>query len=118
VHELVHALQDQRFDLDRLSTLEDPGAATAFRAIVEGDATAVEQIYIQQLGAADHDRYEALLSSQYDETPLAGVPGVLTASFSAPYALGTPLVGIVRSEHGWEGVDELLRRPPTTELEL
>ncbi|MBK5221721.1 MAG: hypothetical protein JJE52_02355 [Acidimicrobiia bacterium] len=118
VHELVHALQDQHFDLSRLSTLEGSGESTAFRAIVEGDATAVEDVYISQLSWDEYGQYEDALSRQYDELPIAGVPGILTASFSAPYALGAPLVGIVQAERGWEAVDDLLREPPTTELEL
>lgn len=44
VHELVHALQDQHFDLgaqfDELDAEDE--AAVALRAIVEGDAARIE----------------------------------------------------------------------------
>ena len=47
VHELTHALQDQRFDLTKLDdTVETSGEDFALLALVEGDATAVEDDYL------------------------------------------------------------------------
>ena len=48
VHELTHALQDQHFDLStRFKSLEngEDGASSAYRAIVEGDASRIEKAW-------------------------------------------------------------------------
>ena len=118
VHELVHALQDQHAGLERLMETGSSGAATAFRAVVEGDATLVEEIYVEMLDDADRDAYLSTTEAQYETAGIDQVPGILSATFGAPYALGAPLVGIVQSEGGWRAVDDLLRDPPSTELEL
>ena len=57
-HELTHALQDQYYDLTRLQNMKTDGEATAFRALVEGDATVVENAYIDQLSSADAAAYD------------------------------------------------------------
>ncbi len=60
VHELTHALQDQRFELDRLRDPSiDSGASSAFRALGEGDAVRVENAYIEEeLDEAEQADYD------------------------------------------------------------
>ena len=118
VHELTHALQDQHFDLGRLESFESSGEAAAFRAVVEGDASLVETRYVEQLSVADRDAYEQTYLEQLEDAALDEIPSILMASFGAHYALGEPLVGIVQERDGWDGVDDMLREPPTTEVEL
>lgn len=118
VHELTHALQDQHFDLGRLQELEGSGESAAFRALVEGDASLVESFYVEQLPTEDRDEYDATYLEQVEDAGFDEIPGILTASFGASYALGEPLVGIVQHSEGWDGVDDMFRDPPTTELEL
>ena len=118
VHELTHALQDQHFDLGRLRDFTTTGESAAFRAVVEGDASLVEDHYVGSLDAADLAEYEASIDEQLEAAPYDGIPSFLTASFSAPYALGTPLVGIVQADGGWDAVNDMLETPPTTEVEL
>jgi hypothetical protein len=118
VHELVHALQDQHFDLSRLSAFETSGEAAAFRALVEGDASVVERRYVDSLSVADREAYEAGSAQARDELDLGDVPEILVALFAAPYALGEPFVELVHADGGWRAVDRFLDDPPTTELEL
>jgi hypothetical protein len=118
VHELTHALQDQHFDLGRLREFETTGESAAFRAVVEGDASLVEENYVGAFDDADMEEYQATIDEQLEAVPYDGIPSFLTASFSAPYALGTPLVGIVQADGGWDAVDDMLVTPPTTEVEL
>lgn len=118
VHELVHVLQDQHFDLSRLASMETSGEAVAFRAIVEGDASLVESRYVETLSPDERGEYDATYLEQLEAANYDEIPGILTASFGAPYALGEPLVGIVQLAEGWAGVDAMLEDPPTTELEL
>ena len=118
VHELTHALQDQHFDLGRLYEFEDTGQSSVFRAVVEGDASLVEEAYVGSLDEDDLDDYLATVDEQVEQAPFEEVPSILTASFGAPYALGTPFVGIVEADGGWEAVNEMLGAPPASEVEL
>jgi hypothetical protein len=80
VHELVHALQDQHFDLDRFKGGEDPlaDASSARDALVEGDATLA--------------MFSFLLGSRLEDDP-AAASGALQAlrgagDLGGPGALG------------------------------
>jgi hypothetical protein len=116
-HELVHALQDQHFDLDmgddRDTTSEQ---AAAFLALVEGDAVRIENAYIDSLPDEEFDRYADTAEQAYDEAraELDTVPDVLVASQAAPYALGAPLVELIAAEGGNHAVDEAFDDPPAT----
>jgi hypothetical protein len=117
VHELTHALQDQLFDLERVDE-GSSGEQTAFRALVEGDAINVEQAFTSDgLSPEDLRDYEDELAEQIDEAEqgTADVPGVLAATFGAPYDLGGPLVLGLRNDGGNARLDEAFDDPPTTE---
>lgn len=118
VHELTHALQDQHFDLSRLGQLPTDGANNAFRGVVEGDALRVERAWSEQLAPAERTALDAEQVSVVDGAQVAGVPGALTAFFSAPYLLGGPFIDVVFFARGQAGLDEVLRTPPTTEEQL
>ena len=60
VHELVHTLQDQHFDLEMLqSRVRTGGEQFALDAIVEGDASRVELEYLWSLSQKEQDAYWA-----------------------------------------------------------
>src|SRR4051794_9739088 len=62
-HELTHVLQDQYFDLGKLSKAAQrstSGSSDALTALVEGDATRVEQKYVAALPAAQQQKYATL----------------------------------------------------------
>ena len=119
VHELTHVLQDQHFDLERLGQLPSIGENNAFLAVIEGDALRIEGKWADQLGRRDR---QALIAEQGEAAGAVdlgeNVPGALMALFSAPYVLGEPFVTVVFDELGEEGIDEALRRPPTTDEQL
>lgn len=123
VHELVHALQDQHFDLDRdfdgenLDEGEDPLARRAgFTALVEGDAMRVEFAYLNSLPSAEMEEFLGTEADQLVEldVELADVPKALVAFELTPYLLGRPLVDIVALEGGDQAIDEAFDDPPTT----
>lgn len=115
VHELVHVLQDQNFDLTRVGSPEADPQGT-LRAVAEGDAGRMERRYVADvLTAAEREEYlseitpaaddaEALLSDQ--------VPDGLTAVFSAPYLFGEPFVAFLDQRGGNAEVDKALKQPP------
>jgi hypothetical protein len=117
VHEATHALQDQHFDLSRPAFGARPGDADgslAARAVVEGDATDVQQRYLRRAGLV-----EALLESAGAVGDLAAAgpvpaPPFLLRELEFPYLAGSRFVAALRARGGERLVDRALRRPPRT----
>lgn len=115
-HELVHVLQDQHFDLGRLSELES-GAATTLRALAEGDATRIENDYIEnELTAEEQDAYYKEAEESYEG--VSGeiddqVPPALSAFFASPYIFGPRLVDFLFVSGGTAAIDAALEDPPS-----
>lgn len=118
VHELTHAWQDQYFDLDPIDGDDDVLAAT-LRTVVEGDATVVEDRYIETLSDAERQEYERRLEDVTASVTdgLADVPDVLQSIFVSPYVIGPGLVRVLDTEGGNPTVDEALVDPPSSEME-
>ena len=115
VHELTHALQDQHFDLTRIDEFETSGEELAFRALAEGDADRIENLYIDDLSPSEQDEYD----DDSGEAPdLEDIPPALIAYFGAPYALGDGFVGVIDELDGQSGVDDAFEDPPTTDENL
>src|SRR5450432_1359429 len=130
-HELVHALQDQYYDLGAHLTYQ-PDAndrESAIQALAEGDATsAMMDLMFAESGRRStdvpDDVFAAEVESSMTSTPDgASVPRVLRASLVAPYVDGVMFVNALRRRGlsrggaaggGWEAVDEAWRSPPTT----
>ncbi len=117
-HELTHALQDQYFDLSRLQQMKTDGEATAFRALVEGDATVVENAYIDQLSASDKAAYDDQNKKQADTADYGNDPQVLVATFTSPYILGPPFVEALKAKGGNDAINDALQNPPASEAAL
>jgi hypothetical protein len=117
VHELTHALQDQRFDLDALYEDADEGSESlALDFLTEGDATAVEDAYLESLSAKEQEEYWADTSETVDGTELSDeVPYALDLLGSAPYELGAAYVYALDPDGGTKGRDRAYRHPPMTE---
>ena len=120
VHELEHALADQRLDLP-VPEEPRPGredADLASLAVVEGDATLTMQRYSsslpfdQQLGLLD---IEAIAEA---EAGLAGFPYFLRQELLFPYEDGLAFVCQRYAAGGWDAVDDAYREPPTTTAQI
>ncbi len=124
-HELVHALQDQHWDLEARSKYE-PGAGdrgAAVSALAEGDATsAMFDVMILRAApgsgktAADlpDEAFVAQIREGIDRGAAATVPHVMRTSLAAPYIYGTLFVNALRRSGGWKAVDDAWDNPPTT----
>ena len=122
-HELVHALQDQHWDLKAKSDYKE-GASDeqlAYSALAEGEATSVmTDIMLSTMAKGktaldvDEDDFEEQLLGGMNTGPSARAPHVLRTSLAAPYIQGTRFVHAVRRKSGWKGVDAVWARPPTT----
>ncbi|MEM7435679.1 MAG: hypothetical protein AAF436_11050 [Myxococcota bacterium] len=124
VHELVHALQDQRLGLSESYDVERTADAdNAFRAVIEGDATlamlantlrgqgiplSAATRGIEQMGGfIDADAF-------VQGEKLDGAPAIVRVTLVAPYLRGLQFVAKVHSVGGWPSVNRAHRRPPTT----
>ena len=113
-HELTHALQAQHFEL----ATGGPNDLEV-RAVVEADALRVEDVYITTLSDADQVSANQANSLAPDaEQSLSDVPWAVVEQRYAPYVLGPNLVADVFAADGNEGVNELIRTPPTEEILL
>jgi len=117
-HELTHALQDQYYDLTRLQKMKTDGEAAAFRALVEGDATVVENAYIDQLSSADSAAYDEQNQKQADTADYGNDPQVLVASFTSPYIIGPPFVEALKAKGGNNAINDALQNPPASEAAI
>ncbi|HEX7132365.1 MAG TPA: hypothetical protein VF228_07300, partial [Iamia sp.] len=116
-HELTHVLQDQHFDLQRTDD-EAFEEHDGLRAMAEGDAGRIEDIYVTEvLTAEERAAYEEETETSIDESEVAleGVPPVLSILFGAPYALGEGFLTYRERVDGGQPWDAVLRDPPSQE---
>jgi hypothetical protein len=124
-HELVHALQDQRWDLEKRSQYRpgDGDRSEAVSALAEGDATsAMFDVMIEHAApgsgksAVDlpDDVFAAQIREGMNQGPGAGAPRVMRTSLAAPYIYGTLFVHALRRRGGWDAVDRAWDDAPTT----
>ena len=120
VHELTHALQDQHFDLTKLTdAVETSGEAFALTALVEGDAESVGYDYLFSLPQADQDSYFADEPDNTVDSPSAtDIPPILDLFMSAPYIFGARYVALLRDIGGAKQVDHAFAVPPSSEEEI
>ena len=119
-HELVHALQDQKWDLKKRSDYK-PGRgdeAMALACLAEGDATSLMLDYIMKpdKSALDipDDALRELMASGMNMGDIATVPHILRSTLVAPYMEGLGFVHALRRKGGWAAVDAAWDRAPTT----
>ncbi|MGC4090739.1 MAG: hypothetical protein QM756_23275 [Polyangiaceae bacterium] len=124
-HELVHALQDQHFDLNRVveHVPEAEDSQAALHALAEGDATsAMTDVFAEASGMAVGQIPAGALKldvALLQASPsLRDVPGVIARSLVAPYVDGLAFVRYQREHGGWASVDAAFQRPPASTEQL
>jgi len=116
VHELTHALQDQHFDLDALYDDAKEGSEVyALDFLVEGDATTVENAYLDTLSPAEQEEYFGSADTAPEQPLPEDIPYALDIFSSAPYVLGTSFLFALDPDGGTAGRDRAFEKPPTTE---
>ncbi len=118
-HELVHALQDQHYDLGARSKYvpgqSDKSLTTS--CLAEGDA--MSAMFDVMFGPGKAVEMPPGVFPQMVEAGLATGPGAkappaMKRSLVAPYSYGTEFVHALRREGGWKLVDEAWKNPPIT----
>ncbi len=125
VHELVHALQDQRLGLgERLDEELPSDASSALQAVVEGDATLAMLAYVLErqgiplrFFTSQPERLarfasDAMGSSRDPE--LAGAPAILRVTLLSSYLDGLLFAALLHGRGGWDAVDQAHRTPPVS----
>ena len=114
VHELVHALQDQHFDLSALPLEEahNSDRATAAMALVEGDATLATFNY-----ATEHARMsvaDSLRVALFAAEPGPAAPYLFRREMSFVYFDGLQLARALHDKGGWEALNAAFADPPAS----
>ena len=117
VHELTHALDDQRFDLDRPEyDGSDDEIGFGFSALAEGNARRVENKYRDSMSSADR------ASANAEEIKLGAAGASVLAKLNlsllqlevAPYDLGEKFVDALLDKGGQATLDQAFADPPRT----
>jgi hypothetical protein len=115
-HELVHALQDQHYDLGPLFKYrpDDDERVAAGHALAEGDATsaALDVVRGDVMGVSERV-FEAMARASM-EALAPDTPAVLRQSLIAPYVDGYAFVQALRRRGGFAAVDAAWRSMPVT----
>lgn len=125
-HEFVHALQDQYYNLARLGFTPDApendnsDAFLAVQALVEGDASVVMNVYLEQLIEDNPMAAFSILSDSFTSGSLnmpADTPAILTRELLYPYSAGAEFVTALINDGGWDAVDNAFieKLPASTE---
>jgi hypothetical protein len=118
-HELVHALQDQHYGLEKLLDFSDDAGdwQGAVHALAEGDATsAMLDAMFAPKGIRAPDLSDSVMDLQgaLSTGAVQQVPAIIKRSVVAPYVDGLSFVNAVRRRGGWPAVDAVWQRLPTS----
>src|SRR5262249_30029025 len=98
-------------------TFATDGADSFYRALAEGDATRIEDEYVDSLSDSEQNEYFDEQDADNDSArdDLSNVAPILLQLFGAPYALGEAMTSTVVQEKGVTALDNLFRKPPNSE---
>jgi hypothetical protein len=114
-HEIVHALQDQNFDLDagplnRQDASDDQSLAVT--ALIEGDASFSEVQYLIGKPELLQAYLDEIDSIEFNSDVLDSVPPLIRETLLFPYDQGYTFVEALQAEGGWDAVDAAFTDPP------
>ena len=116
-HEVVHALQDEHFNLTSRAfgpRPRDHDGELAAQALVEGDATEVQSRYVATLSAGDLVSELARTLKSASTSGSEAAPPYLQRQLLYPYTAGQAFVRALRARGGQRLLDRAFRNPPRT----
>ena len=118
-HEIVHALQDMHFGLEKrmIPTKHYTDLDEAERFLVEGGAQAAYFAWVtgeDGLTAIDDAVLEAGINQSLELVSIMSESPVLMRGLHLPYTAGTATVVRMVVQDGWKSIDALYADPPTT----
>jgi hypothetical protein len=127
VHELTHALQDQRFGIGKedVATRHDTDANLALHSLIEGEASLVMMAkMLQPMGATvdtivkDDQMIDALAKASVAMTTNETTPRYFVDSLVVPYTAGLKFVIAAYRHGGWPAVTRVYQNPPRSMREI
>lgn len=127
VHELTHALQDQRFNIGRtdFELRNDWDAGLAFHSLVEGEASLVMLAsVVSKNGASLDDIVNSEMMNMIASAAAAdqmidpAAPRYFVESLKFPYLQGMRFVIEAYRRGGWKEIDRVYANPPRTSREI
>ena len=115
-HELTHALQDQHFGIRAVSRKARGTESGVPRALIEGDATRIEEAYRDGLSDQDRQQTEDATAAAIDEAD--DLPPIIGVTMSGSYYLGEVVTLLLEADGGQRRVDDAFRNPPLDDLVL
>jgi hypothetical protein len=121
-HELVHALQDQHFNLTKMLDYSpgDSDRVTAGHALAEGDAmSAMFDLTMGDARKISAKKLRIAMVASVAFSPSGNkTPRVLQASLIAPYVDGFAFVQELRTRGGWQAVNDAYKSLPASTEQL
>ncbi|MCZ6518342.1 MAG: hypothetical protein O6853_00970, partial [Actinobacteria bacterium] len=109
LHELIHALTDQHFGFDAhfqaMLDEERLDEATAYQALIEGDAILAQVMWVGSLSQQELGRFFAE-SLDVDNSSLDAVPQFISDSLLFPYDAGLGFVQELFAAGEWNAVND------------
>ncbi|MGH2829501.1 MAG: hypothetical protein ACRDJM_03350, partial [Actinomycetota bacterium] len=116
-HELVHALTDQHFSLSKLDSLQQErkdDEATAYQALIEGDATLMMLLYRDRVLTPREQQQLEAQASEETSPLLDAAPAVVRKALLFPYDRGALFASSLFQRGGTAAIDRAYRQPPTS----
>lgn len=116
VHEFVHALTDQHFSFhdtfDTMITEDRLDQAAAYQALIEGDASLAEVLWVQTLPQEQIGQFLAE-SLEFDTEALDSAPRFLVESLLFPYDSGLAFIqSLYQDSNSWDMVNDAYSTMP------
>jgi hypothetical protein len=114
----IHALQDQTYDLSRITPLhtDNNDRAQAIQALIEGDAVLVQSLWSQTYLSAVQQRELAPDQDSLDR--LQQAPAVVRTNTLFPYVDGLGFVMQLYKQKGFAGVDAAFTNLPVSTAQI
>lgn len=116
-HEVVHALQDQHFDLESFNSQRIDGSddeSLAITSLIEGDATAAQIEYLIANPDLIGDLSSEIAADEAASEALDNAPPIISATLLFPYEQGQVFVDQIMGDSGWDAVDAAYASPPAS----
>lgn len=119
-HEIVHALQDQHFDLVVMQdNALDADYDLALTALIEGDATLAMTDYLIDFMSLEEQLQFLADSLEAGSTDvLDNAPRYISEGLTFPYDAGLAFVQALYDQGGWQAVDAAFQNPPTSSEQI
>lgn len=119
-HEFTHALQDDNYDLENGLNLNDDQClidseyCAAVQALVEGDATLTESLWLMKYSTTQDKKDIFSLYNDYQSPIYDSAPKFLKEDFLFPYNQGLEFVQSLYEEGGFDAINQAYNHPPVS----